>query len=408
MQRTIIIITLCLLGIFVHPFDPGLLDFIYRFIIYAIVVYLIYITYQQNQEDFQEKSIAEPIAVDQETAPNIEQLNLNEDWQLESLIRGDEKTKNFLIDQFEILTNLIFPDNGWIFYKQNEKIVPFHFKAFSETKVDNLSSQYPVSGLIQILDEKGDIVIENNLDDSKNLLIYYQDSEYSAGSFIGLPVILTTDQKIFFTFDSHLKDHINREDLPIFTKLIKNVAVWIDNRIKAYILLTQLKLQEKLLVFAKQLNSCKTVAIAIEQFAVLISNEFEASRLTISIRQKGSEQALIKKVVGQRDDFDENITFPLDEGLSGWVISKNKPYLIDDLEKGEYFIPRYNKDEKSNFGLRSFLGIPIDIENEVIGAVTLEHRIANKYNENDKKRLLQFVEILSSTFLRTTTTTKST
>jgi signal transduction protein with GAF and PtsI domain len=96
----------------------------------------------------------------------------------------------------------------------------------------------------------------------------------------------------------------------------------------------------------------------------------------------------------------ENVTFPLDEGLTGWIISKNKPYLIEDLEKGEYFIPRYNKNEKSNLGLRSFLGVPIEADDQVFGSVSLEHRLANKYNENDKKRIKHFVDIFSTTFLR--------
>ena len=109
---------------------------------------------------------------------------------------------------------------------------------------------------------------------------------------------------------------------------------------------------------------------------------------------------MIKKVIGQQDDFGENVEFPLEEGLTGWVISKNKPYIIEDLEKGEYFIPRYNKNEKSNYGFRSFLGIPIKVEDKIFGAITLEHQITRKYGEKEKLNLQRYVDIFSTTFLR--------
>jgi signal transduction protein with GAF and PtsI domain len=148
------------------------------------------------------------------------------------------------------------------------------------------------------------------------------------------------------------------------------------------------------------LNGCKTISIAIEKLAKKISEEFEATRLTIATVRPNTNVAVIKKVIGQENDFKENFEFPLDEGLTGWVISKNKPYIIDDLEKGEYFIPRYNKDEKSNYGFRSFLGIPIKVEEKIFGAITLEHYITRKYGESEKVNLQRYIEIFSTTFLR--------
>ena len=84
-------------------------------------------------------------------------------------------------------------------------------------------------------------------------------------------------------------------------------------------ILAELNLQKKLLGFARSLNQSKSISSAMEEFTVLISKEFEATRLTISFIQKNSEQAVIKKVVGQEDEFPVNTEFPLDEGLSGWV-----------------------------------------------------------------------------------------
>ena len=169
---------------------------------------------------------------------------------------------------------------------------------------------------------------------------------------------------------------------------------------KGYTLLSSLRAKESLLEFAITLNGSKNISQATSKLVEYVSKMFEATRMTICLKKSDSETGIIKRVLGQKNDLDEGFEFQLDQGLTGWVIAKNKPYLIEDLEKGEYFIPRYTKDEKSNFGLRSFLGIPLQAEDRVYGALTFEHIIPGKYSEDDKHRIQQVAEIFSSTFLR--------
>jgi transcriptional regulator with GAF, ATPase, and Fis domain len=398
MSKTILVVALCLVGIFIHPFDPGIVDFIYRFVVFSIIVYLVYNIYRETGESEHEDE--EPII--KPLPPLVrEEFIVSDDWRLGELIEGDERTRNYLIDQFDILSGLIFPDSGWIFYKENKRIIVVIHKNFSDQPAPHIEDTYAISGLMQIVDESDSIVIENNIDIADNLLPLYNNIDYSVKSFMGIPITLQNREKIFFIFDSHHTEHFSKDDMSLFTKLAENTGIWVLNRVNAYALLTSTKTQAKMLEFAKDLNSSKTINSAIEKFALMISNEFEATRLTISLFKKDKNSGVIKKVIGQTDDFDENMEFSLDEGLTGWVISKQKPYLIDDLEKGDYFIPRYSKDEKTNFGFRSFLGVPILAEDQIYGAVTLEHRLPNKFLDNDKQKIQDFVDIFSTTFLRT-------
>ena len=110
MYKTILIVALCLIGIFIHPFDPGIIDFIYRFIVFSIVVYLVYNIYRETGES--EDEIDEPIFKPLPT-PVRDEFIVSDDWRLGELIEGDERTRNYLIDQFDILSSLIFPDSGW-------------------------------------------------------------------------------------------------------------------------------------------------------------------------------------------------------------------------------------------------------------------------------------------------------
>jgi GAF domain-containing protein len=339
------------------------------------------------------------------TTPPKEEFIISSDWKLRELLAGDDRTNSYLNDQFEIFASLIFPDSGWIFYKDHSDIVVVSQKSFTDQPTPNIQDNYKISGLIQIVDESDTIVIENNIDIADNLLPFYHDIDYSVKSFMGIPITLQNREKLFFIFDSHHTEHFSKDDLSLFTKLAENTGIWVLNRVNAYALLSNNKTQSKLLEFATDLNSSKTVNSAIEKFALLISNEFEATRFTISMFKKDKNIGLIKKVIGQTDDFTENTEFNLDEGLTGWLISKQKPYLIDDLEKGDYFIPRYSKDEKTNFGFRSFLGVPIIYDEQIFGAATLEHRLANKYSEEDKQKIQDYADIFSTTFLRTSVQT---
>ena len=42
MVRGVLIIILALIGIFVHPFPPGILDFIFRLLLFSGIIYFIY------------------------------------------------------------------------------------------------------------------------------------------------------------------------------------------------------------------------------------------------------------------------------------------------------------------------------------------------------------------------------
>ena len=91
MYKTILIVALCLVGIFIHPFDPGIVDFIYRFIIFSIIVYLVYTMYREAGE--QDEETFEPIIKPLPT-PVKDEFIISDNWQLGELIESDERTRN--------------------------------------------------------------------------------------------------------------------------------------------------------------------------------------------------------------------------------------------------------------------------------------------------------------------------
>ena len=400
MIRLIFIIALAFLGIFVNPFQPGVWDFVFRFLVFVLIIYLLF------NSGFLPGRKREDIPADLRPAAAQEQkLDLEEqvfqEYHLHDLLVYDERSMRYLIDQFEVIASLAFPDQGWIFLKQDPaKLKKIYYRNFTQALLAGLQDEYDLTGLTQILDEKNTILIENNLNQETQLVNFYNPAEYKPNSFMGIPLRIEEEAPLFFIFDAAHKENFNAADQALFEKIRDNTAIFVLNRLKAYSLLSSLKTKEKLLKLAVDLNSSKTIAQALDKFARVMAHQFEASRLTISLAKPNSNVAVIRKVIGQGDEFAENAEFPVDEGLTGWVISKKKPYVIEDLEKGEYFIPRYTKQEKTNYGFRSFLGVPFMVEERVFGALTLEHSLPYKYNNATLDEIKSWVQIFSSTFVR--------
>lgn len=399
MIRTVIIVILALLGIFVHPFAPGTMDFVYRFIIFSVLTYLVYMNWRSSEEEIVD-SIPRQTTVAKPAISDLP-LELYNSQDFVNLLHNDARTQEFLLAQFRIMQSVLIAENGWIFYKKDSIVIEkIHFEKFSDPETTVVGDEFPISGIMQILNEDDRILIENNIKEKQGLFNYYAGSEYSPASFLGLPVDIQEGVRLFMVFDSHNSDHFNPDDKIMLDMIRQNTRIFLLNRMKAFDLLKNLKEKNRLLSFATSLNGCKTVSVAMGKLAELISREYEATRMTICTKKPESTAAVIRRVIGQKDDFDENFEFPLDQGLSGWVIDKNKPYLIDDMEKGEYFIPRYTKDEKTNFGLRSFLGVPIQAGEKVFGGLTLEHALPGKYTKQDLENIENIVTIFSTTFLR--------
>ena len=137
---------------------------------------------------------------------------------------------------------------------------------------------------------------------------------------------------------------------------------------------------------------------AVSHFVKEIRKLFSFDRFTLCIKE--GNEGVIHHVYGQVDDFDRGTRFSLNEGLNGWIIKRNAPMIIADVEKGDYVRPRYYRDEYSKHGLRSFLGIPLGRGEEAWGCMSLESRLVNQYSEKGKDVLVLLSEHLYSTLER--------
>lgn len=402
MYKLIGLYLLIVVGIFIQFSILGSIgSVIVKLLILAGISYLMY-DYWNTEQDNQihkEKSDAEPV---QKTIVQEEKKSLFFDissTHLTELFEIDQQYVDFLKNQFMIVWDFIFPKNGYIIYRNmQDKIQMIH--EYLQPDILIQTNKFPTS-LFTLIENRDGILIENKIEQTLNLIPFYQSSDYKPQSLLAFLINIESGEKLYWIFDSDIPENFNLDDTKTIERVIQNTNAITFEALKSYALNKSCLFIENKFNIAEKLNTASSTDECLEHFCDFIINNFEASKLTIAMRKNSEAQsAVIKKAIGTDDPYKSGYEFPLDEGLNGFVIMKNKPHLIEDIEKGEYFVPRYSKEEKTNYGLRSYLSVPIEIKSKAIGMVTLEDRLENKYSISDKNNLIKYSAILANALYR--------
>ena len=401
MYKLIGLYLLIVIGIFIEfSFLGSVGSILIKIILAAGISYLLYDywTIEQDKQEQIEESKTEPelTTVLEEKKPWFFDISST---RFTDLVEQDSYYKDFLENQFMIVWDFVYPKNGFIIYRNpQDKMKIIHENLQPDILID--TSKYPTS-LFTLIENKEGILIENKIEQTLNLIPFYQNSDYKPQSLLAFMIQLESNEKLYWFFDSDITENFNTDDTTTIGRIIQNINTITFEALKSFELNKTCLFLDNKFQIAEKLNTAKNTDECLEYFCDFIINNFEASKLTIGMKKGYDSQfAVIKKAIGTDDPYKSGYEFPLDEGLNGFVILKDKPHLIEDIEKGEYFVPRFSKEEKTNYGLRSFLSVPIDINSNAIGMVTLEHKLENKYNLDDKQILLNYSTILANALYR--------
>ncbi len=232
-------------------------------------------------------------------------------------------------------------------------------------------------------------VLEQNIPEESDVAAYYRPgSAMLVKSFLGVPIQVNNGTIGVLAIDSENEGEFGENDIELLTSfqnLISQGFSIMAERERYALVNRSLEAQQG---FMEQLNEEDNLDAILGGLARACEQVFQFDRLTVSmVNSDTKESAKIVKVVGQIDEFPEGTEFNVFDGLTGWVIRKNRPLILADLEKGDLFRPRFSKDEKSNYELRSFLGVPISYQQKIYGALSLESKHSDFYSEWDQKIL---------------------
>ncbi|RMH62408.1 MAG: GAF domain-containing protein [Calditrichaeota bacterium] len=240
------------------------------------------------------------------------------------------------------------------------------------------------------------ILIENQLKDDVHLNRLYEDIPYSPGSLYIQHIAIHPQTSLYWIFDAKSNGFFNAQDLDVLIRLESLLREAIDDflfRLETEI--RQVKEKREKALYIALLNAADPDE-ALDAFVEQLAATFEAHKLTICLKDRDEKfppTAHIYKSVAMEEAGRNGQKFPLEEGLAGRILLNDRVYLLEDIENGDMFIPRFSKDEKTNYDLHAFLGAPIHLNDEVWGAVILEHKKAGQYGNKDSRMLREMTHI---------------
>lgn len=388
---------LIILGLFVEPEFLGTVgNILFKVLILAGASYLLYEIWNMKELSEGEKDEALPQALPRSEPPKP--VFESNSARLDHFVQNSDALKTYLENQFTLFWNYTLPHNGYLVFCYRSTPAKI-FEQRSNSPVSQMTAMN-FSQLYSLLEKSDSILIENNLVDAGALFPFYNQEEYQPRSLLAFKTEINSEQALCWFFDADADNFFNNQDKQLFRQMNSNTLYAITETFQNKGLIEEYSEGQKISELSNQMNQASDFDQCIELFTDFLIDQFQASKFTIALREAGAETAEIKTSIGIDDSTKPGYSFTLSEGLHGWVILKNKPYLIDNIDKGEYFVPRFSRDEKTNYALRSLLSVPLQNGEDAFGMVSLEDKRENQYSEIDKKRLIRFTKILGSAYER--------
>ncbi len=99
----------------------------------------------------------------------------------------------------------------------------------------------------------------------------------------------------------------------------------------------------------------------------------------LAIARRDGDEFVVDFFDRHRGEF-ETLRVPPEEGLSGWVAREKRTLHVGDLE-------RHPSLPRGDSGIRSWLGVPIEIYDEVVGVLSVQSRERDAFSDDDRRLL---------------------
>ncbi|MEK7347453.1 MAG: sensor domain-containing diguanylate cyclase [Candidatus Eisenbacteria bacterium] len=147
-------------------------------------------------------------------------------------------------------------------------------------------------------------------------------------------------------------------------------------------------LQELQQIVEKAVTAEAAFTESLKQIGTAISYE----NATLFLMDRDSGKLEPAAVVGEHVDMVQHVRFERGNGFSAWVAQQRKPVVLNDLHReGGCEAPT----------MRSFLSVPLIVQNEVFGVINLSHSRASAFDEESAKRVALFALPIASVAMRT-------
>jgi signal transduction protein with GAF and PtsI domain len=281
--------------------------------------------------------------------------------------------------------------SGEIIYKRNEGLTGWVFH-----------NQKPL--LIRDLNKKTDSDLQK-LDKNLHWAGKYSESDSrKAKSFMAVPLISYQERFIGLIRTAADDKNFNKSDLEVFTLIARYVAMAIDN--SEYIRRERRKAEymELLMKVGTQILSFFEIGNLLEFVAENTAKTIGSETCEIYLRKKTDKNILVLKGgYGIPKELINVAKHRVGEGLTGTIVKENRTIRSRNVLQLSNYKGKYRNAIKDHlkFGDRlTFLGVPINIRNETIGAIKLYNKLPGDergkyFTEDDEQYLQIMVDMIS-------------
>jgi len=383
-----ILVFLLFVGFFAGEFLKGPWGLILRLVAFLAVVVIVFSLIGEWELESEEPPEAEEVY---EGLDHIQPAAVKESepfWERESLFNFYREISDYTKRLMELVKATFMAHSAILFLWDQEISALRVHRVLTDSRWLEEGDIVEVEGTLpgMVFRTKG-AVLEGDIPQHPPLSRYYQKTE-PIRSFLGVPICPADEVTGVLAIDSKVEGAFGDQDLDMlsaYKKLLEQGLILLSERERFHMSYRSLLSQGQ---FLAKIATCKEAEEVFDQLAKAAGSLFEYNRLTVStLDEDDQEMARIVRVLGEINEMGEGFRFKLLDGLNGWLIRQARPLLLSDLEDGDLFHPRFSRKERTNYGLHSFLGVPIQFADRVFGAISIESRRPDFYSLWDQRIL---------------------
>jgi len=203
-------------------------------------------------------------------------------------------------------------------------------------------------------------------------------------AFYFFPILVNQGlEGILGIFDNHLEE----SDITIINGFCTQTAISIENQ------RLHRELYRKLDRFAAVSDITKTITPILNYETLLqtildkSAEMLKAEQGSLMLLDHETEVLLLKAKRGINNRLTEKLSIQKGEGIAGKVAELGEPFLVEDVEND----PRFKQKNRLRYKTRSFVSVPITIEDRVIGVLNLSDKTTGEiFNKEDLELIQSF------------------
>lgn len=190
-------------------------------------------------------------------------------------------------------------------------------------------------------------------------------------------------------FSSHFSSIENR-DREIFSNLTDIFSRGLENLEQIESLTLDSYYLERISGLVSSVDIRNIEESLFEAIRGLCRSMFAYDKLTLSLRESGSDQAVVKLVDGMEEDVKAGVEFNIHTTLHGRPMRDNTAVKSNFWEEDYPDAGRFATGDSKTYHFMTILAVPITINGESCGSLAVERMSSKGYTETDH-RLLEFL-----------------